>query len=163
MIKNGQDIPEGKEGEKKLYELSFLLTPSLGETDVAGEFSEISSLVEKRGGTIRSGSTPLMRELSYPMAKVSVGHRDEHGSAYFGWMFFEGDPSEISSIVTEVNMRPRVIRSLLIETVEEAVALSEKAQRRLEERDTPAPTSSKEEKVLSEVELDKTIENLVIE
>lgn len=161
MIKNGQDLPEGKEGEKKLYELSFLLAPSLGETDVAEEFSEISSLVEKRGGAIRSSSTPLMRELSYPMAKVSVGHRDEHGSAYFGWMFFEGDPSEVSSIVTEVNMRPKVIRSLLIETVEEAVALSEKAQRRLEERDTQ--TSSKEEKVLSEVELDKTIENLVIE
>ncbi len=160
MIKNGQDFSSEKTDEKKLYELSFLLTPSLGEVEVAEALFDLTSHIEKRGGVIRGTTAPLMRELAYPMAKVTVGHREEHTSAYFGWIFFEAEPAMIATLSQEINMKASVIRPLLVETVEEAISLSEKAARRQEERDAPAP---KEEKVLSEVELDKTIENLVIE
>ena len=125
--------------ERMSYEFAFHLLPTVAEGEVTAVFQKLKDLITKHGGTITIEEAPIRFDLAYEIVKHLEGRNRKFSSAYFGWVRFEIDPSEIEAITEAVEGTKELLRHLLIKLtrVEEAhpvffhealEALSEKIQ-----------------------------------
>lgn len=144
-----------------IYEIGFLLVPTIAEENVPAEFQDIKSILEKHGGEFISEDFPKLRSLAYRMAVALEGKKSKFDQAYFGWVKFEAATEEISKIKAELDHNPHIIRSLVISTVRESTLSAQKMPFHLnpEEAKKKVPAVAP----ISQEELDKTIENLVVQ
>jgi ribosomal protein S6 len=122
--------------------------------------------IEKKGGVIKLSVKPEKRSLTYEMLQVIGSKRMKWNDAYMGSVSFEYAVSDIKALTKEVELMPEVIRSLVIEIPAEAFTPRERripASHRAEEVKTEGATVPAVGEVLTEAELDKTIESLVVE
>jgi ribosomal protein S6 len=156
-------MDDTNDGLKKIgvYEIGFLLVPTIAEETVPAEFQDIKSMLEKHGGAFISEDFPKIRQLAYQMTTSTESKKSKFDQGYFGWVKFEAPADNIVKIKAELDHNPHVIRSLLISTVRENTMSAQKMAFHLnpEEAKKRAP----EAKPISQEELDKTIENLVVQ
>lgn len=152
-VLNNEDI--------KVYEIGYLLVPTVAESDVATEASKIRAIVEEKGGVFLSDGMPQMRNLTYTIS----GKSQKFNSAYFGWLKFEADGAKAVDIKDEVKKLENILRFLIIKTVKENyVTMTKVAKFSFENEDTAPSAEVAEDAVVEEdKELDETIEELVIE
>jgi len=154
--------------ELRVYELGYLILPTVTEENLASEVEALKALVAKHKGTPVSEETPKNTELAYTMRKREGGKFKNYDSAYFGWMKFEMDPEQVVALEEAVRGLPLVLRSIVFKTVKENTRAGIRAPQ-LSDRPTPTrerqPIRREEEKggPVSEEELDKSIEELVVE
>ncbi len=114
--------------ENQVYEIGYLLLPSLAE-DKAGEVVEaIKGLVSKHGGTEIDGEAPFKQDLAYTMTKTVGASRYVVNEAYVGWLKFELEPSKALDLKLEVDNLPEVLRMLLIKAPRETTFTFAKAR-----------------------------------
>jgi len=156
-------MDDTNEGLKKsgVYEIGFLLVPTIAEETVPAEFQDIKSMLERHGSAFISEDFPKIRQLAYQMTTSTESKKTKFDQGYFGWVKFEAPSENILKIKTELDHNPHVIRSLLISTVRENTMAPQKMAFHLnpEEAKKKAPSA----KPISQEELDKTIENLVVQ
>lgn len=161
-----------EEGETQVYELGFHIVPSIEEADLAVEVDSIKALIEKNGGTFIGDELPKKIALAYTIAKDIDGKRRKFNSAFFGWMKFEMKTENIMNVKKEVDKNKNILRYLIIKTVKESTLAPKSALTAKE--DTPKQikrkpilkTEEKEKKEgpkMTAAELDKTIEELIVE
>src|SRR5579872_1100924 len=80
---------ETRTDSSKVYELGFLLVPSVGNEKVQTEVAALADVLAKNGAEMISSENPILIDLAYPMLKVIHAHREKCYQAYFGWMKFE--------------------------------------------------------------------------
>ncbi len=166
MIDTGETMDMA--GKPKLYELAFNLIPSIPEADVAKEVSTIRMMLEKAGASIKLSEDPKLIPLTYAMEKRVAGKKDFYNTAYFGSFIFEVASEAIPGLHSAVVALPVTLRFLLIDISREALVQRErpvvvstgyshdpKKGAKKPEGASVAP--------ISEAELDKTIEGLVVE
>lgn len=149
-------------GEKMhVYEIGYLVVPEVPAEKVADEAASIRALIEKGGGEIISEELPKMRNLSYPIAKEE--------QAYFGWIKFEVLVSEISKIESQLKQAKNILRYLVLKTIRENTMFSPRIQevpaggpKEVSAKDDQSVPKKVEKKVVSEEEIDKSIDALVI-
>ncbi len=149
----------------KVYEIGFLLAPTVAEEKLPEEVSALKSVIEERGGFFISEDFPKLRPLAYTMVKKIDNKNQKYNQAYFGWVKFELKPSEVPVVNSSFQNNLNVIRFILLDTVRENTIYSHKLtmKRDREARGAgpaTAEVSSKSEEVSPE-ELDKSIEKLV--
>lgn len=147
----------------KVYEVGYLLLPTIPEEHLGGEVDSIKSLIEKHEGAFITEDFPKLRPLAYTMKKANAGQNMKFDKAYFGWVKFEMNPGAIPVITRELEKNPNILRSMVINTVRENTMYTQKAIFR---PTTEAQGENKDEEPkekMSEEEIDKTIENLVVE
>lgn len=149
--------------ENAVFEVGFLLVPTIAEENLGVEVQNIKALIEKNQGTFISEDFPKMRQLAYTIAVASEGKKTKYSQAYFGWIKFEVSPEAISAIRSELGRNQNIIRFLLIDTVRENTLASQKMTFR-----PPTTTDKKKPEdenaaPVSQEELDKTIESLVVQ
>ena len=86
------------EGELKVYELGYLLVPTLGEEEAPSVYGNIKELISNLGGQFIMDDMPKLIPLAYTMDKVIQNVRHKFDSAYFGWVKFEAEPSAVNKI-----------------------------------------------------------------
>ena len=158
-------------GEKiDIYEVGYLVVPTMAEDKVTEEVSSIRALLEKTGATILAEDFPKLRPLAYTMERSTETKKNKFNEGYFGWIKFELPVASISNIKKDFDKRPNVIRHLIIKTVREntmysnvlaaeaAEAALEKAGDKPTEGAPGTPADSKEPKK----EIDQSIDALVI-
>src|SRR5258708_36612471 len=91
MVKNA----ELDEVKGEVYEIGYLLVPSLPAERIPEEAGRMRELVEKYGGTLIAEEDPKLRELSYPMQRMISHKRETFASAYFGWVKFKARKEEM--------------------------------------------------------------------
>ncbi|HZS43144.1 MAG TPA: 30S ribosomal protein S6 [Candidatus Paceibacterota bacterium] len=168
QIKEPQIIEESDqdEGEARIYELGFLLVPTVAAENVGAEFSKIKSLIEEKGGKPLSEDFPKMRPLAYSISKTVKAVKQTHDRAYFSWIKFEADSAVAIELKKAVENIDSILRFIILKTIRENILYTPRpsylrsdpnrvARRNKEEKE-------KAEKPISEAELDKTIEELVI-
>ena len=143
----------------RVYELGLQIVPSVAEENVPTIFSGIKDAIEKAGGAFISEEYPKLRPLAYTMVKSHAGQNTKFSMAYFGWVKFEMESGEIASIKEKVEKDLKILRYILIKTVREDTLQSHKLTQRRERVEKKAESSEP----ISEAELDKTIEGLVVE
>ncbi len=150
--------------DPKIYEIGFHIVPTVPEDGVGARVTAIRDVIEGKGGHVIGDEFPRHMELTYAMTKVASNKRALYRSAYFGWIKFEVDPKDIKAIDAELKADDFVLRFILVKTVRENTMAPKKALQVKRGEEAPEkPVEKVEEKpALSEEELDKTIEDLVI-
>ncbi len=156
--------------EPKVYELGFLLVPTIAEEGLLSEVSALKEKIGKHGGTCIAEEFPKKIALTYRMAKEEGGKKIWYDNAYFGWVKYGLASVDAEEISEALKKTPSVLRHLLIKTVREStLAPKRPAYVRQETPKTEGKTGvrrmekEKEKPAMTEAELDRTIEELVIE
>lgn len=141
-------MSENKEGIQ-VYELGYLILPSLAEDAISGVVDKLKGVVTKAGGNIFESEDPFKTELSYTMTKTIGASRYVVNEAYIGWMKFELSPEAVEGVKDELDKADELVRLLLMKAPRETIFTFEKAkaiiaekiaaeERQKEEEETPA-------------------------
>ena len=156
---------ENNDMVERVYELGYLLVPSLAEEKVDVVYGDLKELISSFGGEIISDERPKMLTLAYSMQKVLSNLRNKFSTAYFGWMKFEMDAQKVLELKKKLDLDPNFVRFLILKTVKEnTIAAKRFIHRDLTRRRTPVlrKTSEKENVLpMNKDEIDKEIEALV--
>ena len=157
-------INDAKEGtEARVYELGYLLIPTISSEEVPATYGDIKALISGLGGEIISDDMPKMINLAYTMLKVTANVRSKYNTAYFGWVKFYMTPEKVLELKKKSDLDPKIIRFLLIKTVKENTI----AAKRFVSRDMihHKPTAKKDENEvvvpINKEEIDREIEALI--
>lgn len=100
----------------RFYELGYLITPTTGDADVAGEVETLTRAIQKADGTVHSEGAPEFIDLAYTMEKTVGSKKSKYSQAYFGWIKFETDPSSLESLKKVLDGNLALIRYILVKT-----------------------------------------------
>jgi len=121
-------ITEDRQGDSLVYELSYLLLPSIPEENLSEVVTKIEKVIEEKGGQKIDGENPFLRELAYQMSKVVGASRYVVKNAYIGWVKFElpaeasaeeGLSHPVEEIKESVEKMQEIIRFLLVKAERE--------------------------------------------
>ena len=152
----------GEQKEARIYEVGYLVVPSVSEEELPREVTALKDVLEKEKAAVISEEFPKLRALAYPMQKRVGGEYQKYQNAYFGWVKFEVSAESVKRIEQTFKQSEKVLRFILVKTVrEQTVTLGRPRISRPERREAPkdAPASAP----VSETELDKSIEKLIAE
>ncbi|MCI5108636.1 MAG: 30S ribosomal protein S6 [Candidatus Pacebacteria bacterium] len=139
--------------EKQIYEIGFHILPTVAEEALGDEVSKIRTEIEK-GGEVISEEYPKLQDLEYSISKYIDTKKSKFDRAYFGWIKFEGDAELALSIKKVCDNHSNILRYLIIKTVRENTLVKPKE---------PKKEGEVEGKEFSKEEVDKSIDELVIE
>ena len=105
--------------ELVVYELCFLILPSISEDKIAAVVEVLKKIVAKTGGLEIDQEMPFKQPLAYPISKTVGASRYVLSEAYLGWFKFEVEPAEIQSIKAEVEKMSEILRFLIIKASRE--------------------------------------------
>ncbi len=162
------DHTEQQEGVN-VYELGFHFLPTIAEDDIAVQFSQLKSLIEKRGGEFIAEDFPKMIPLAYEISKTIKTLKKRFENAYFGWVKFTLKPEDIVELEKEVKAFDPILRYLVISTVRESTLVGslkegrEAREGKTESKDgkPKSPAKDGEAAPINEAEIDKSIDALV--
>ncbi|MEK7505485.1 MAG: 30S ribosomal protein S6 [Patescibacteria group bacterium] len=148
-----------------LYEVGFHIASSISAEEVPGIATKVTDSVVKNGGTFVSSEEPKLRGLAYPLGKAKKGGKDFFDTAYFGHVYFRAEKETIQTIISAIGSLGEVLRFLVVEIPEEALTprRSERRVRPEGESEGAGVEEGKVKKQLTPEELDKTIDQLVVE
>ena len=150
----------------KIYEIGFHIVPIVAEDDLGVRVTKIRDVIESKGGRVIADEYPKHMDLSYAITKIAANKRALYRSAYFGWIKFEADPAGIKALEADMMKDDFILRFILVKTVRENTMAPKKAlQAKREDGITPQEKTVEKVEVkpqLTEEELDKTIDDLVI-
>lgn len=143
-----------------VYEVGFLLLPTLPEEKMPEITANIKGIIEKKGGEIISEEAPKMRPLAYEMSKMIATKKQGFDHAYFGWVKFEINSAELAVVKKSIEAMEEVLRALFIKTIRESTLMAAKVS----DREAQKPKAQTEEVVATDSieEIDKSIEALVV-
>lgn len=160
---------ETEKNEKLVYEVGYHIIPTIDEMEVPSEALKIKSFIEDKGGSIISEEMPKTMVLAYEISKNIGSKKHDFNKAYFGWIKFEIEPSEIASIKNKLDSTVEVLRFIIIKTVRENTIHIPKIPMFKKENSKENKDVKEEEGAeqadkpkASEAEIDKSIDELVI-
>jgi hypothetical protein len=154
-------------GSEQVYELGYLVLPSIAEDSLPEVVSSIKKVVEKEGGKTLGGEDPFLIDLAYSMSKTVGASKYVVDTAYMGWFKFDlpavalaeaGSIHPVEGIIKAIEKMPEILRSLLVKAPRETVfTFAEARAKALEEENKGEEVEIKEvvepaEVVLSDVE-----------
>jgi len=160
-FEDDSDIPESR-----IYEVGFLLDGDLPEESISGEVQKIKDVLETGEYRFISEGIPHKRDLEYTITVSRDGSKRAYDNAYFGWVKYERQTNDIKEVQDKIRQNQNVVRFILVKAITEDLVPfknlpkkeTEKTDRReISEKVTKEPIS------ISKEELDKTIEELVID
>ncbi|MFA5841267.1 MAG: 30S ribosomal protein S6 [Candidatus Paceibacterota bacterium] len=154
---------EGGDAIARVYELGYLLVPTLSEEEVPGIFGNLKDLVSSYGGIAISDEMPKMMTLAYPMVKVISNIRNKFKSAYFGWVKFTMDSDKVLELKKKLDLDSTVVRFLILKTVKENTIAAKRFVRGEIAHRKPKTEKGEDEVVvpINKEEIDKEIDAMV--
>lgn len=76
-----------------------------------------------------------MRPLAYEMSKLIQTKNTSFDHAYFGWVKFEIESAELSSVKKSIESMDEILRALFIKTIRESTLMSGKVSERDAQKD----------------------------
>lgn len=123
-----------KEG-LSVYELCFLVLPSIPEGKVPDVVNSVRKLITKEGAVEIDAEAPFKQDLAYSMSKTIGASRYIVSDAYIGWIKFEVDPAKIEAIKADVDKIAEILRSLMVKAPRETTFTFAMARAKIEERE----------------------------
>ena len=146
----------------KLYELGYLLIPTLAEEALVDEVNKVRTYLEKDGGLIISEGQPEMKKLAYEIAERGVtSKKTKFDDAFFAWIRFQTSPDAIVTIQEDLDKNAKVLRFLIIKPSKDnpraivtPITAVKTTREIAEKRD--------KKKIMTEEDLDKEIDQLLV-
>lgn len=126
---NNNDTQSSPDGvytpEPRVYELGYLLMPSVNEENLSDERDALVALITKSKGIVISEGQPQLIDLAYEMSKVINNKKQTYSQAYFGWIKFDVTPDVIDALTVEIENGESLIRSIMNKTVRDNTLVSD--------------------------------------
>ena len=153
-----------EEANGRVYEVGYLLVPTIPEENVPIVFGNLKELVSSLGGIAISDDMPKMMPLAYSMVKVVANVRNKWSTAYFGWVKFTMDSDKVLELKKKLDLDPNFIRFLILKTVKENTIAAKRFVGRDSMHRRPRTEKGDTEEVvvpINKEEIDKEIDALV--
>lgn len=128
--------------ESQVYELGYLILPSIAEENLSNVVDTIKGIIKKSGGEEIASENPIKFDLAYTMSKVIGARKYVVDDAYIGWVKFETSPSATLEISEAVKGLDEVLRFLLIKAPRETHFTFEAALKAREEEEAEKNAST---------------------
>ncbi|MBU6390528.1 30S ribosomal protein S6 [Patescibacteria group bacterium] len=156
------------QSDNRVYELGYHIVSSIPEEKLAGEVAAVTDLLGSHGAVVIAEEFPKLKHLSYAITKVLGARHLKFDTAYFGWIKFEMEPAALLAVKKALQGNENILRFIVIKTVRESTLWVPKPPvfRSGEEKPIPGMGDKKGDPMkpaMSEAEMDKTIEALVVE
>lgn len=151
---------EDERGESAVYEISYLILPSLPEDKLADTVYAIKKIIAEEGGIEINSEAPFKHPLAYPMSKTIGASRYLLSDAYLGWIKFDlsarlaettaqrvgkaGAEHPIEVIKKGIGKIGEVVRFLLAKAPRETVFTFAKARAAAEEKEKSESSPAEE-------------------
>jgi ribosomal protein S6 len=151
------------------YELGYHLVPLISEEALPTEVGRIRETIEQAGGSTTADQFPVARPLSYEISRQIGGKRESFTQSYFGWMQFELPASAIEGVKLSLDTNDRIIRLLIVRAKREVpltsriVSIVQPTEEVLGGDGELVAVAAEPVSTLSDEEIDKTIEEMVID
>ena len=99
------------DGDNKIYEINYLMTPLIPEDKVAEETAVFRKIIEDNNGFVVGEDQPKMQRLSYAIKKFD--------NAYYGWFKFSVGTEFVDNIKSNFNKNEKILRALVTEAGKE--------------------------------------------
>lgn len=159
-----EDTKEKVEKNSRVYEVGYLLVPTLSEENVPAVYSSLKDLVVSLGGEIISDEMPKIISLAYVMSKVIQNLRNKFDSAYFGWVKFEINSEKVLELKKKLDLDQNFIRFLILKTVRENTIAAKRFVRRESRKKILTSKKEGENNIslpIDKEEIDKEIDAMV--
>ena len=147
--------------DNKVYELGYLLVPTIAEEDVPINYGNTKELVSSFGGEIIADEMPKAINLAYSMSKVVSNVRHKFNTAYFGWTKFTMNAERVLELKKHLDLDPNFIRFLIVKTVKENTIASKRFVRGDSYKRPVARKNTEENIPINKEEIDKEIDALI--
>ena len=111
----------------QVYELGYLLLPSISEEDLPEVVGKIKSLISNEIGS----EDPIKIDLAYTMTKTVGAARYVVDDGYIGWGKFDSEPEAVALFRNKVAEMDEVLRFIIIKAPRETVFTFAKVQEAL--------------------------------
>jgi ribosomal protein S6 len=138
--------------------------PSLAEEEVAEEVNSIKKTIEDFGGIFLTEGYPKMQALEYTIEVPITMPKTRFNHSLFGWIKFEAEGEASLSIKEKLSLNKNIIRMILVKTVKENTLYGYKLKQKkeAEERREEEMKKISEETEVSDEEIDKSIEEIIV-
>lgn len=154
----------------RIYEIGYLITPSVMEDGLEKAVSSIRAEIEKTGGNFIAEGAPSLTKLSYSITTLEDGKKVKNDRAYFGWLKFEVQSSAVDTLEKLLKQNAKILRSIMFQTVREDTRAKMKAPTLREVRRTDTIKSTPRRSVeetdqvpVSEEDLEKALKEITTE
>jgi small subunit ribosomal protein S6 len=113
MTNENETIVEGGI-ENRVYEISYILVPTITEDAAAEKISSLKQSIASFGASFISEEAPYMRDLAYEMLRVIKNVNNRFDTGFFGWIKFELDPANLSKVEKMFKLDEDVIRYIAV-------------------------------------------------
>jgi ribosomal protein S6 len=145
--------------EALVYELGYLVLPSIAEDKLPEVVDSIKGILKKAGAKELDSEDPIHTDLSYTMSKTVGARKYVVDEAYIGWVKFEGEGQMANEIAEAVKNLDEVLRHLLIKTTKETYFTFANAIKAREEREKALEEAALEaEKGVAPEPVEKVVE-----
>jgi ribosomal protein S6 len=153
----------GAEANSRVYELGYLLVPTISEEELPVQYGNLKELLATLGGVAISDEMPKMIQLAYSMIKVVANVRNKFNTAYFGWIKFTMETDKVLELKKKLDLSPYFIRFLILKTVKEnTIAAKRFVRGEVMHRRPPVKKADDEAAVpINKEEVDKEIDAMV--
>lgn len=104
------------EKNTRLYELGFILVPTIPELEVAEKVEALKSLIKKEEGVVTTEGAPEYIDLAYTIERSLGSKKNKYSQGYFGFVKFEAEPSALEALKKALDIEESLVRYLLIKT-----------------------------------------------
>ena len=118
-----------------VYELGFLILPSIPEDKVSDIVDSIRKVITKEGGTEIDAEAPFKQDLAYSMSKTIGASHYVLTDAYLGWIKFEIERAGVLRVKAGVEKIEEILRFLLVKAPRETTFTFAKARAAVEEKE----------------------------
>jgi len=143
---------ENKTSEKKLYEVSFHIVPSVNLDKVADEVEKIKKTLTNHKAEVVKEVEAKLINLAYQMTKKILDNNFKFDKAYFGSITFSSSTSDVELIKPELESNNNILRFLLIKTVDDLEHSTNKI---------PREKTGKKDRVEADAVVEETPEEVV--
>ena len=136
----------------QIYELGYLVLPSLPEGELSNIETKLKDIIAKSGGNVFDGEAPFKLDLAYTMSKTVGSNRYVVNNAYIGWLKFEMEPASVSGVEHAIQKLDEILRFIVIKAPRENSFTFADARNKLleEEKQKEAKDASEEIEVAVE-------------
>ena len=140
-----------------VYEVGYLVTPSVPEEKVSDETDALRAMIERNGGAVISEEAPQLMDLAYTMYQSLEASKLPFKQGYFGSIKFDMPVASAPVLEKEIAASKNILRFVLVKTLRGNTIFTPKVAPKEEGADGSSPESKE-----GQADMDKSIDALVI-
>lgn len=164
MVKVNEEVvvEEVEEVKSSIYEVGYIMLPSIPEENLGGEVSIFKDSLAEMGATFISDEYPKMMELAYEMSRSINNKKQKFSYGYFGWVKFECNTLASKIIKDALDKNENLVRYLMVKTIRGSTMSTKRAYGN-KDGFKRRPIHKREESLpINEETIDKEIDALVV-